>query len=86
MYRDVERGLGVLEPIIHVFTGGLQLPFLTVLSRMTQYSEYTSGGVSPLPILLLSAAVAYGLWSSGIPDRRNEPEGAAKTARSAVHR
>src|SRR5205814_3190675 len=35
MYRDVERGLGVLDPILHVFIGGLQLPALTVLSRMS---------------------------------------------------
>jgi len=85
MYRDVERGLGVLEPVIHVFTGGFQLPFLTVLSRMTQYSEYTSGGVSPLPVLLLVAAVIYGLWSLRISHVRDEAGLAAKTTRSAAH-
>jgi len=65
MYRDVERGLGVLDPIIHVFTGGFQLPVLTVLSRMTQYAEYTGAGVSPLPILALAAAAIYGFWAIG---------------------
>ena len=26
MYRDVEQGLGVLDPVLHVFVGGFQLP------------------------------------------------------------
>ena len=64
MYRDVERGLGVLEPILHVFLGGLQLPILTVLSRMSgQYGDYTAAGVSPIPIFLLVAALLFVLWS-----------------------
>jgi hypothetical protein len=63
MYRDVERGLGVLDPVLHVFIGGFQLPALTVLSRMSgQYGDYASSGVSPLPILLLVAAVVYVIW------------------------
>lgn len=63
MYRDVERGLGLLEPILHVFTGGLQLPWLTTLSRMgSTYGEYFAQGVSPLPLFLLTAAVIIGLW------------------------
>ena len=67
MYRDVERGLGLLEPILHVFTGGLQLPVLTVLSRMgTTYGDYFARGASPLPIFLLAAAILYGIWSPRI--------------------
>ncbi len=63
MYRDVERGLGLLEPILHVFTGGLQLPWLTTLSRMGgTYGDYFAQGVSPLPLFLLTAAVIIGLW------------------------
>lgn len=34
MHRDVERGLGLLDPILHVFIGGFQLPVLTVVSRL----------------------------------------------------
>jgi hypothetical protein len=30
MYRDVERSLGLLDPIAHVFLGGFQLPALTI--------------------------------------------------------
>jgi hypothetical protein len=63
MYRDVERGLGLLEPVLHVFTGGLQLPWLTTLSRMgNTYGDYFSQGVSPLPLFLLIAALLFGLW------------------------
>jgi hypothetical protein len=64
MYRDVERGFGVLDTILHVFIGGFQLPALTVFSRMSgTYGDYASGGVSPLPIFLLVAAMIYLIWS-----------------------
>lgn len=63
MYRDVERGLGLLEPLLHVFTGGLQLPWLTTLARMgSTYGDYFNQGVSPLPLFLLTAAIIVGLW------------------------
>ncbi len=64
MYRDVERGLGLLEPMLHVFTGGFQLPALTTLSRMgSTYGDYFTYGFSPFPLFVLTAAVLYGLWS-----------------------
>jgi hypothetical protein len=64
MYRDVERGFGVLDPILHVFIGGFQLPILTVLSRMSgQYGDYASSGISPLPILIAAAAIVVVIWS-----------------------
>ena len=63
MYRDVERGLGLLEPILHVFTGGLQLPALTTLSRMgTTYGDYFINGVSPIPLILLALALLACIW------------------------
>jgi hypothetical protein len=66
MFRDVERGLGLLDPILHVFIGGFQLPALTVLSRMQgQYGDYAGSGVSPLPILMVVAAVVAAIWSRG---------------------
>lgn len=66
MYRDVERGLGLLEPVLHVFAGGFQLPLLSNLSRMSgQYGDYTAGGASPLPIFALTGAVLWGLWYGG---------------------
>jgi hypothetical protein len=66
MFRDVERGFGLLDPILHVFIGGFQLPALTVLSRMQgQYGDYASLGVSPLPILTVVATVVAVIWSRG---------------------
>jgi hypothetical protein len=67
MYRDVERGLGLLEPVLHVFSGGFQLPWLTTLSRMgNTYGDYFANGVSPLPIFILTAAVLFVIWSPQI--------------------
>ena len=64
MYRDVERGLGLLDPVLRVFFGGFTLPVLGVLARMgSQYGDYFSQGVSPLPLFALSAVLLYGLWS-----------------------
>lgn len=74
MYRDVERGMGLLEPILHVFTGGLQLPALTTLSRMgTTYGDYFVQGVSVIPLFLLAAAILYGIWSPRIWARAKVP-------------
>jgi len=71
MYRDVERGLGVLDPILHVFIGGFQLPALTVLSRMSgQYGDYGVLGVSPLPTFIVVAAVLMVIWFGYSPRAR----------------
>ncbi len=72
MYRDVERGLGVLDPILHVFFGGFQLPALTSLSRLEPFAEYFAGGASPLPLFALTAAVLFGIWSPRF-GRANKP-------------
>jgi hypothetical protein len=76
MYRDVERGFGALDPALHVFVGGFQLPALTVLSRMKDnYGDYASMGVSPFPIFALVAAVVCVIWSRsrGSGDRFSSP-------------
>ncbi len=62
MFRDVERGLGILEPVVRVFTGGFQLPALTTLSRMEPFKYYFAGGISPLPLFALAAALIFILW------------------------
>ncbi len=67
MYRDVERGLGLLEPVLHVFSGGFQLPWLTTLSRMgNTYGDYFANGVSPLPLFILTVAILYVIWSTRV--------------------
>lgn len=63
MYRDVERGAGLLEPILHVTLGGFQLPAFTVLHRIAGGVEYFERGVSPLPVFVLSGVLLYVLWS-----------------------
>jgi len=64
MFRDVERGLGMLDPILHVLLGGFQLPVLTTLSRMhSQFGEFLPHGVSPLPLFALTGAILYAVWS-----------------------
>lgn len=69
MYRDVERGLGVLDPLLHVFAGGFQLPLLTTLSRFKgQFGEVFVNGPSPLPLFVLTGALLYVIWGT-----RSEP-------------
>lgn len=69
MYRDVERGLGVLDPVFHVFAGGFQLPLLTTLSRFkAQFGEVFVNGPSPLPLFVLTGALLYVIWCA-----RSEP-------------
>ena len=66
MHRDVERGLGVLDPILHVLVGGFELPWLTVLSRMgNQLGEFLNRGVSPLPLFVLTGAILFAIWNNG---------------------
>jgi len=61
--NEGERGLGVLDPILHVFWGGFQLPALTTLSRMKGlFGEYFAHGVSPLPLFFLTVAVLWLVW------------------------
>jgi hypothetical protein len=63
MHRDVERGMGILDPIASVFLGGFQLPALTAISRMQAYREFFPYGPSPLPLFVLTTAILYGVWS-----------------------
>jgi hypothetical protein len=83
MSRDVERGLGVLDPVLHIFIGGFQIPLLTVLSRMSsgQYGDYAFPGVSPLPIFAVVAALIFVVWSSG---RRTKPSSLPEATASSI--
>jgi hypothetical protein len=71
MHRDVERGFGVLDPVLHVFIGGFELPLLTTVSRMkNSFGEILARGVSPLPLFAFTAAILWGVWKLPIADRR----------------
>lgn len=63
MYRDVEQGLGVFEAFRNVTLGGFQLPWLTTIERMGYVEDS-----SPLPMLIVTAAVIFVIWAVG-PDR-----------------
>jgi len=74
MYRDVESPLGVLNPILHVFLGGFQLPLLTVLSRMgSTYGDFSVINPSPLPLFALAGALIYVLWQGTTLPRDSGP-------------
>lgn len=75
MYRDIERGFGVLDTVLHVAIGGFQLPALTVLSRLGAAGEYAAGGVSPLPIFAMTAAILFVVWSGRTRAARDLPGG-----------
>lgn len=71
MYRDVERGLGVFDPVVNVFIGGFKLPVLTTMQNLGgQYGNFSANGVSPLPLFLLTAAILYGIWSARLSQHR----------------
>jgi hypothetical protein len=62
MFRDVERGLGLLDPVVRLLAGGFQLPALTTLSRVAGGHEILERGVSPLFLFTVCGALLYGLW------------------------
>ena len=72
MYRDVELGLGVADPVVRTFLGGLRLPVLSTVSRMEAFSNLVPDGVSPLPLFLLAAAVIAVIWIPIFPVRQAE--------------
>ena len=65
MSRTVAGPLGVLHSVVDIFTGGLRLPALTTLERLSGgiFGNLPEGRLSPLPILLLAAALLFALWS-----------------------
>lgn len=68
MYRDVERGFGVLGPLVRTFLGGFQLPILERLSRLGGFlGEFIPEQVSPLPLFILAGVIVYLIW---LPNRK----------------
>ncbi len=63
MYREVEKPLGVLDPVVRTLTGGPALPALNTL-KLTgdQFGDFFTGPVTPLALFALTAAVIFGLW------------------------
>jgi hypothetical protein len=78
MSRDVERGRGVLDPLLEVFVGGFRLPALTTLSRLPDPAGLGLDSVSPLPLFLLCGGLVYLIWRPGLDanpdtDHRGQP-------------
>ncbi|MFV1986741.1 MAG: hypothetical protein ACC682_05650 [Gemmatimonadota bacterium] len=69
MYREVERPLGVLDPVVRLFVEGFQLPVLEALERTGGvYGGLGSNGTSPLALMLVAAAVIAVIWM--VPEKR----------------
>lgn len=61
----------VFDNLQRVFVEGFQLPWLTVLGKLsTQYAPWLSRGVSPLPLFLLTGAVIWLIWKVDHPGTR----------------
>ena len=67
MHREVERALGVLDPVVRIMAGGLTPPALRTLSLMEEFAP-VARRISPLALFALVAAVLYGIWA--VPWRR----------------
>jgi len=66
----------ILENVERAMVGGFQLPWLTVLSKMsTQYAPWLKGTPSALPFLTLCAVAVAGVWMIRRPWSRLENSG-----------
>ena len=63
MYREVERPLGVLDPVVRTLTEGLDLPVLAALERTGgAYGGLGAGGTSPAGLFIAAAALIAVIW------------------------
>ena len=63
MYRDVEKPLGLLDPIARTFLGGFQLPVLNTISHLPGYfGSFIPQGVSPFPLFVFAGAILMIIW------------------------
>jgi hypothetical protein len=68
----VRNQYGVHQNIIRVFVEGFQLPWLTTLGKMAaQYAPWLTERPSPFPVMLLCAAMLYGVWTIERPWRES---------------
>jgi hypothetical protein len=66
MYREVERPLGVLDPVVQTLTDGFDLPVLRTLEQLGgAYGGFALSSTSPLPLFALTAALIAGIWLVG---------------------
>lgn len=71
MYREVERPLGVLDPVVRTLVEGFDLPVLKALERTGgAYGGLGAGGTSALPLFAVVAALLALVWASPGPAKR----------------
>jgi hypothetical protein len=74
MNREIWHSLGVLAPVVRVFTNGFQLPALTTLERMRSvFGDVVTGSTSPLPLFVLAGVMIYLLWTVRSGGAREAP-------------
>jgi MFS family permease len=65
---------GIVDNVKRVLIEGFQLPWLTVLGKLSaQYASWLTGTVSALPILVLSGVTIWMIWRIRTPWRRLDP-------------
>ncbi|MDX1394434.1 MAG: hypothetical protein R3195_08585 [Gemmatimonadota bacterium] len=75
MYREVERPLGVLDPVIRTLTEGLELPVLAALERTGgAYGGLGAGGTSAIGAMLAAAVLIAVVWVAPRGPGRDEAE------------
>ncbi|MDH3733039.1 MAG: hypothetical protein OEU54_05870 [Gemmatimonadota bacterium] len=68
MYREVERPLGVLDPVVRMFVAGPELPVLAAIERTGgAYGGFGADGTSALIPILAAVAVIGLIWA--LPER-----------------
>ena len=75
MYRDVEFGPGLLNPILRFLAEGPQLPAFLTVSRLSSHpvAQLLDSGWFVFGVLLLAGAVVYGLWTIRWPSPWPKP-------------
>jgi hypothetical protein len=64
MYREVERPLGVFDPVLSTLVNGFELPVLSTLERTGgAYGGLGADGTSALPLMALTAALIACVWT-----------------------
>lgn len=62
MYRDVERGLGVADPVVRTLLGGFELPAIRTISSMEMFAYLIPNGASSAPLLLMVGTIVLFIW------------------------
>jgi hypothetical protein len=63
MYREVERPLGVFDPLVRLLVEGPELPVLAALERTGgAYVGFGADGTSPVGLFIACLAVIAVIW------------------------